>query len=98
MVRLRRSRGIPSVLADIGAPEDMIEILAIFVQPGRRAPAATARCGRSRDDGQIHELAHLLKGSAATVGAQRLATVCDALCRAAANGAGRNRARRSTRS
>lgn len=76
----------PSVLADIGAPEDTVEILAMFVeQVDERLPLLRDAIERG-DDGQIHELAHFLKGSAATVGAQRLAAVCDALCRTAVDG------------
>ena len=76
----------PSVLADIGAPEDTVEILAMFVeQVDERLPLLSDAIERG-DDGQIHELAHFLKGSAATVGAQRLAAACDALCRIAVDG------------
>ena len=73
----------PSVLADIGPPEDTVDIVAMFVeQVDERLPRLRDAIERG-DDGQIHELAHFLKGSAATVGAQRFATVCDALCRTA---------------
>lgn len=76
----------PSVLADIGLPEDTVDIVAMFVeQVDERLPRLRDAIERG-DDGQIHELAHFLKGSAATVGAQRLAAACDALCGTAVDG------------
>ena len=76
----------PSVLADIGPREDTVDIVAMFVeQVDERLPRLRDAIAHG-DAGQIHELAHFLKGSAATVGAQRFATVCDALCRTAVDG------------
>ena len=79
----------PAVLRKLcgGDGDGAAQILEIFdrnASDSLRELAAAIEAGASRE---IRELAHRLKGSAATVGAQRIAEICDALC-AAAEGSG----------
>jgi HPt (histidine-containing phosphotransfer) domain-containing protein len=72
------------LLADLGDPTVVAEIVTVFDQQVASG-LPRLRDAIERDDAaSAHEIAHLLKGSAATVGAQRMAALCEQLCAATA--------------
>lgn len=75
-----------AVLADIGSEDETADIRLLFTRQVGDALPLLQDAVRARDAGQIHALAHRLKGSALTVGAHRFARDCDALCTAARSG------------
>jgi CheY-like chemotaxis protein len=76
----------PAALQEIGDPETELALATMFLdQSAERVPAIRAAIDAA-DAGQLHGLAHGLKGSAATVGATRMTEIATALCELAAVG------------
>jgi HPt (histidine-containing phosphotransfer) domain-containing protein len=74
----------PTQLCDIGEAQTKARILSLFLdQAGERCSQLQEAIAGEHDD-TLRNLAHGLKGSAATVGAVRISELCDELCHRAA--------------
>jgi two-component system sensor histidine kinase/response regulator len=78
----------PAQLADISAGDERIvsELVSLFKAETRRGIQELGHAVAGRDAVAVHEIAHRLKGASASVGARRMASVCDRLSRAGAAG------------
>ncbi|MHB1834933.1 MAG: response regulator, partial [Solirubrobacteraceae bacterium] len=77
----------PAALGEIGDPETEAALAVMFLdQAGERVPALRGAI-EARDAERVHALAHGLKGSAATVGATKMAQLSSDLCELAQRGA-----------
>ena len=72
-----------AVLDGIGDPEALREIVNAFIARVREQLPRLGEALDAADRESLDQIAHGLKGSAATVGAPRIERLCDGLCRAA---------------
>ncbi|MEA2472904.1 MAG: two-component system, sensor histidine kinase and response regulator [Thermoleophilaceae bacterium] len=63
-----------------GDPQMHRRLVNMFAEQSRAAVADIARAVRTRDPKALHRAAHELKGSSASVGAVRMAEICERLC------------------
>lgn len=64
-----------------GDPQLRRELVSMFLQQATTSASDIAQAIALRDGPALHREAHLLKGSSASVGASRLAAICEDLCR-----------------
>jgi HPt (histidine-containing phosphotransfer) domain-containing protein len=70
----------PTGLLEFAEPDELSEFIDMFsAQMSARLPELADAIARD-DATAVHEIAHGLKGSAATIGTPRLMAVCDAIC------------------
>jgi two-component system sensor histidine kinase/response regulator len=73
----------PAPLSDIGDADTESQLISMFIdQTTRYLPRLSAAIATA-DGGRLQRLAHMLKESAATVGATRIAELCGELCQIA---------------
>jgi two-component system sensor histidine kinase/response regulator len=65
-----------------GDPQMHRRLVSLFAEQSRAAMADIARAVGTRDPKALHRSAHRLKGNSASVGAVRMAEICERLCRA----------------
>lgn len=70
----------PEPLSDLGDPETERTLVDMFLTQAADRIAGLDRAIAGADGRRVHELAHELKGSAATVGAVHLSSLCQRLC------------------
>jgi HPt (histidine-containing phosphotransfer) domain-containing protein len=76
----------PTGLLELAGPDELSEFIDMFsAQMSVRLPELADAIARD-DPAAVHEIAHSLKGSAATIGTPRVMQVCDALCTVAKDG------------
>ena len=79
-------RGTVAQLRQMLTPEQRSQLLDIFDSQQQRCTAEIATAALCGDRAEVRRLAHLLKGSGASLGARRLRDVCHALEHIAASG------------
>ncbi|MEO8451644.1 MAG: Hpt domain-containing protein [Gemmatimonadota bacterium] len=67
------------VLQDEGQPDIITEFIDIFLEDLPARAAAIRSAVEAQDSDRIRSTAHALKGSAASIGAAQLASICDSL-------------------
>lgn len=76
----------PTGLLELAELDEMSDFIDMFsAQMSVRLPELADAIARD-DPAAVHEIAHSLKGSAATIGTPRVMQVCDAICVVAKDG------------
>jgi CheY-like chemotaxis protein len=84
--RQRGGRFDAAALSDIGDPETEAALVSMFLEQAARRLPELRQAIDGADAERLAELAHGLKGTAATVGARGVSELCDALGQLAAEG------------
>ena len=76
----------PTGLLEFADADEVRELTDMFSAKMTAGLPALRAAIAARDSTTIHQIAHRLKGSAATIGAPRIMNICDAICRLAKRG------------
>ena len=76
----------PSSLAELGDDDEAAELIRMFIEQIRTEVPRLGAAGAANEPANVYQIAHALKGSAATLGAPVMTEICDSICRISKTG------------